>query len=105
MEAEAHNKVTPVNLAHHTNWNIRGQSSGGILSHKIQIFGSRVTPVNDQLIPTGETVIVKGTPYEFLEPQEIVSKINGLLTDMTSTVCFTLRDFESQAFEEGSGVA
>ncbi|KAM1786415.1 hypothetical protein ACFX12_039200 [Malus domestica] len=78
MEAKAHNKVTPVNLAHHTNWNIRGQSSGGILSHKIQIFGSRVTPVNDQLIPTGETVIVKGTPYEFLEPQEIVSKINGL---------------------------
>lgn len=78
MEAKAHNKATPVNLAHHTYWNLRGQNSGDILSHTIQLFGSKVTPVNDQLIPTGEIVPVKGTPYDFLEPQEIGSKINGL---------------------------
>ncbi|KAM0979756.1 hypothetical protein ACFX13_015836 [Malus domestica] len=78
MEAKAHNKATPVNLAHHTYWNLRGQNSGDILSHTIQLLGSKVTPVNDQLIPTGEIAPVKGTPYDFLEPQEIGSKISGL---------------------------
>ncbi|CAB4311362.1 unnamed protein product [Prunus armeniaca] len=78
MEAKALNKATPVNLAHHTYWNLRGHNSGDILSHHLQLFGSNITPVNDQLIPTGETAPVKGTPYDFLEPQEIGSKINEL---------------------------
>lgn len=78
MEAKALTKATPVNLAHHTYWNLRGHTSGDILSNKIHIFGSNITPVNDQLIPTGDIAPVKGTPYDFLEPREIGSRINEL---------------------------
>jgi aldose 1-epimerase len=78
MTAKPLNKATPVNLAQHTYWNLRGHTSGDILSHNLQLFGSQITPVDDQLIPTGKIVPVKGTAYDFLEPHPIGSKINEL---------------------------
>ncbi|KAK6123287.1 hypothetical protein DH2020_042964 [Rehmannia glutinosa] len=79
MEANPKNKPTPVNLASHTYWNLGGHTSGNILySHTIQLFASRITPVNDNLIPTGEISPVGGTAYDFLEPRTIASKFNEL---------------------------
>ncbi|KAJ1384497.1 Glycoside hydrolase-type carbohydrate-binding [Sesbania bispinosa] len=78
MIATPVDKATPVNLAQHTYWNLRGHDSGDILSHKVQIFGSQITPVDDLLIPTGELKSVKGTPFDFLEPKEVGSQINDL---------------------------
>ncbi|XP_059441369.1 uncharacterized protein LOC132173781 [Corylus avellana] len=78
MEAQPLNKATPVNLAQHTYWNLGGQASGNILSHSLQLFGSKITPVDAQLIPTGEIIPIKGTPYDFLEPQQIGSRLNEL---------------------------
>ncbi|XP_027337998.1 aldose 1-epimerase-like [Abrus precatorius] len=78
MIANPVDKATPVNLAQHSYWNLRGHNSGDILSHKVQIFGSHITPVDDKLIPTGEIQSVKGTPYDFLEPKEVGSQINDL---------------------------
>lgn len=76
MEAKAVNKPTPVNLASHTYWNLGGHASGNILSHKIQLFASKITPVDDKLIPTGKISPVKGTPYDFLQPRAIGSELN-----------------------------
>lgn len=78
MKAIALNKPTPVNLAQHTYWNLGGHNSGDILSHEIQIFGSRITPLNSQMIPTGEIRAVEGTPYDFLTPQIIGNNLNKL---------------------------
>ncbi|KAM3707397.1 hypothetical protein ACB098_02G023800 [Castanea mollissima] len=78
MKARALNKPTPVNLAQHTYWNLGGHNSGDILSHKIQIFGSHITPVDHELIPTGKIVPVSRTPYDFLEPHTIGSRIKDL---------------------------
>ncbi|XP_061353126.1 uncharacterized protein LOC133297903 [Gastrolobium bilobum] len=78
MIATPVDKPTPVNLAQHTYWNLRGHNSGDILSHMVQIFASQITPVDDKLIPTGELKSVKGTPYDFLEPKEVGSQINEL---------------------------
>ncbi|XP_065877101.1 uncharacterized protein [Euphorbia lathyris] len=78
MVAKPKNKATPVNLALHTYWNLGGHNSCNILNHTIQIFGSKITPVdNDKdLIPTGDIVSVNDTPYDFLQPRQIGSKIN-----------------------------
>lgn len=65
------NKPTPVNLAQHAYWNLGGHNSGDILSHEIQILGSRITPLDSQMIPTGEIRSVRGTPYDFMTPQII----------------------------------
>ncbi|KAH7850915.1 hypothetical protein Vadar_004556 [Vaccinium darrowii] len=78
LRAKALNKATPVNLAHHSYWNLGGHNSGDILSNEIQIFGSQITPVDKNLIPTGKLTSVKGTPYDFLQPASIGSKIKGL---------------------------
>ncbi|KAF3444768.1 hypothetical protein FNV43_RR14461 [Rhamnella rubrinervis] len=78
MKATALNKPTPVNLAQHTYWNIGGHNSGDILSNEIQIFGSHITLLDSDLIPTGKIASVKGTPYDFLKPHVIGSKMKKL---------------------------
>ena len=78
MKAKALNKPTPVNLAQHTYWNLGGHNSGDILSNRLQIFGSRITVVDNYLIPTGKLESVKGTPYDFLKPHKVGSRINKL---------------------------
>ncbi|KAL1360798.1 hypothetical protein HN51_006182 [Arachis hypogaea] len=78
MKAKALNKATPVNLANHAYWNLGGQNSGNILDEVVQIFGSKITVVDSKLIPTGKFASVKGTPYDFLKPQVVGSRINKL---------------------------
>ncbi|KAA0053749.1 aldose 1-epimerase [Cucumis melo var. makuwa] len=78
MHAKALNKPTPVNLAQHTYWNLGGHNSGDILSNHLQIFGSRITVVDHNLIPTGKLEPVKGTPFDFLKPRMVGSRINKL---------------------------
>nr|POE57040.1 aldose 1-epimerase [Quercus suber] len=74
MKARALNKPTPVNLAH----TLEPRWPQQHLSHKIQIFGSHITPVNRELIPTGKIVPVTRTPYDFLKPHTIGSRIKEL---------------------------
>ncbi|KAG2399029.1 hypothetical protein LR48_Vigan10g235500 [Vigna angularis] len=78
MIAKPVDKATPVNLAQHTYWNLGGQKSGDILSHKVQILGSKITAVDENLIPTGILESVKGTPYDFLKPRTVGSRVNEL---------------------------
>lgn len=78
MNAKALNKPTPVNLAQHTYWNLGGHNSGDILSNRLQIFGSRITVIDHYLIPTGKLESIKETPYDFLKPRTVGSRINKL---------------------------
>ncbi|MSR41949.1 MAG: galactose mutarotase [Phycisphaerales bacterium] len=58
-------KPTPVNLAHHTYWNLAGHASGSVLEHTLQLPASHYTPVDATFIPTGEIKSVAGTPLDF----------------------------------------
>ncbi|KAG7013577.1 Aldose 1-epimerase, partial [Cucurbita argyrosperma subsp. argyrosperma] len=78
MKAITLNKATPVNLAQHAYWNLGGHTSGDILSHEIEIFGSAITPVDTHMIPTGEIRAVNGTPYDFLTPHIVGNNMNKL---------------------------
>ncbi|CAM0873310.1 unnamed protein product [Alopecurus aequalis] len=75
MEAVPLNKATPINLAQHTYWNLAGHNSGDVLAHSIQIQGSQITPVDQTSIPTGEFMLVSGTPFDFLTENEIGARI------------------------------
>ncbi|KAL1338090.1 hypothetical protein HN51_032770 [Arachis hypogaea] len=78
MKAKALNKATPVSLVNHAYWNLGNHNSGNILNQVVQIFGSKFTPVDDNLIPTGNFSSVQGTPYDFLKPQVVGSRIDQL---------------------------
>lgn len=78
MKAKALNKPTPVNLVNHAYWNLGNHNSGNILDEVLQIFGSKITLLDSQLIPTGQIVSVKGTPYDFLKPHIVGTRINQL---------------------------
>ncbi|XP_008453190.2 uncharacterized protein LOC103493981 [Cucumis melo] len=77
MQAKSLNKATPVNIAQHSYWNLDGHSSGDILSHKIKLFASSITPVDSELIPTGKIIPVAKTPFDFTTPREIGSQIKS----------------------------
>lgn len=73
-EAET-DQATPVNLTHHSFFNLNGAGQGTILEHELQLNASKYTPVNEVLIPTGEILDVAGTPFDFTSPTLIGARI------------------------------
>ena len=64
-------KPTHVNLSHHSFFNLKGEGNGTINDHVLYINGSKTTPVNEVLIPTGEISDVTGTPFDFRKAKAI----------------------------------
>lgn len=68
-------KITPVNLTSHGYFNLSGNPSTAILDHLLTLNAGKYTPVDSELIPTGEIKNVEGTPFDFTEPHKIGARI------------------------------
>jgi aldose 1-epimerase len=69
-------KATVVNLSQHSYFNLAGQGTSDILNHELMLNADRFTPVDKNLIPTGELRPVKGTPMDFTTSTKIGSRID-----------------------------
>ena len=77
-EAET-DQATVLNLTNHTYFNLNGE--GSIRDHILYINASKYTPVNAELIPTGELANVEGTPFDFRKPSVIGDRFDQLGND------------------------
>jgi aldose 1-epimerase len=71
-------KATPVNLTNHSYFNLSAGADSNILNHQLQLNADKFTPVNDQLIPTGQITDVKGTPMDFTTAKAIGKDIGSV---------------------------
>ena len=77
LEYEAQtDKTTPINIASHSYFNLRGEGKGSIESHELMLNARYFTPTNKFSIPNGEIRPVKGTPMDFTTMKMIGSDIN-----------------------------
>ncbi|MDP0498785.1 MAG: aldose epimerase family protein [Verrucomicrobiota bacterium JB022] len=62
-------KPTVLNLTNHTYFNLAGK--GTVKDHEVRLNAPYYTPAGEGLIPTGEILSVKGTPFDFLTAKKI----------------------------------
>lgn len=65
------NKKTLINMTNHSYFNLAGHGKGSIMDTDFTIQADAYTPVDKDIIPTGEICPVEGTPMDFNRPQRL----------------------------------
>lgn len=71
-------KATPVNLTNHCYFNLSAGADSTILGHSLMLQADQYTPVNNVLIPLGQNIPVKNTPFDFTASKLIGKEIDSV---------------------------
>lgn len=69
---------TVLNLVNHAYWNLGGHGSGSVLEQTLQVNAPMYTPVDAELLATGEICSVRGTAFDFTSEHPIGERIADL---------------------------
>ncbi len=70
-------EACPINLTNHTYFNLTGDPDRDILSHKAVMESHRIVSAGEGLIPDGNLMDVKGTPWDFTTEKPFGKDINA----------------------------
>ena len=71
-------KATPVNFTHHVYFNLSGEARRPVTDTRVALAADGYTPTGLGQITTGEIASVKGTDFDFSEPQAIAARMRGM---------------------------
>jgi aldose 1-epimerase len=97
-------RTTIINLTNHTYFNLSAGEAETIHDHEVEIDAEHYTPVDENLIPTGDIESVEGTPLDFREIKPIgldIDKIKGGYDH--NFVLTRAGDYDVRAFDPLSG--
>lgn len=69
-------RTTPLNLTHHSYFNLKGHDKGSIEDHILTIYADKYTPMDSSHIPIGIYESVENTPFDFRKGKPIGKDIN-----------------------------
>lgn len=64
-------KATVLNMVNHSYWNMAGHAGGDLKNQLLQVEADFYTPVDDELLATGEIRTVIGTPFDFRQEKTL----------------------------------
>jgi aldose 1-epimerase len=70
-------RPTPINLTHHSYFNLAGGGSCDVLRHELQIEAEQYSETDSDTIPTGRLLPVAGSPFDFRHPVPIGERIGA----------------------------
>lgn len=68
---------TLLNMTNHSYFNLSGNIKSDILNHSLQIKSDKFLELNNELLPTGDLLDVKGTPFDFTSEQLIQTGVES----------------------------
>lgn len=68
-------RPTPVNLTHHSYFNLAGAGQGDVLGHVLEIDADQWIPAEEPDLPSGDVASVEGTPFDFTRPMPIGARV------------------------------
>lgn len=70
-------RPTVINLSQHSYFNLGGGATPDVLNHRLTVYADGYTPVDGNLIPTGEIAPLADTPFDFRTPSAVGARIDN----------------------------